>query len=759
MNPVQYWLRELGAAKKREKDFRKEGDEINSIYGGKLVKSTPFNILYSNTETLLPAVYSNVPIPVVSRRFRDDDPLGKHASEASQRCLKFLLDTNIDGYETFDEAMKASVLDALLPGRGICTVKYDADVVESEEGEPQAVNKELVCTETRAWNKVYFGYAKKWSKVPWIAFEEHIDKDEAKRLFGEAIANKLTYSNYEEKEAERQDYDYQEDNQDEGAKKTCCVYVIWDKDGGRKIRYISDEYKDGYLKELDDPLGLTGFYNMPKPLQFLEKNDLIPKAIYELYKTQAKELNEVTKRINTLIGAIKARAIYDGSMGEDIKSLMDADEAEMVPADTASALATEKGLQNAIWFWPVDKLIVVLRELVGSREQIKATIYEITGISDILRGSTVASETATAQKIKSQWGSLRLKRIQKEVQRYSRDLLRMMLEVAATKFSEETWAKMTGLPFNTTMQAEQIKMLAMQSQLVGQPLDPQTQARMNWPVWGEVLKLLRDDIQRAFRIDIETNSTVEVEATDDKEQMAEVMNAMGQALNGLTPLVSNGTLPFQAAQAMLLTIVRRFRFGAEIEDMIKAMVQPQPPDAKSQQLEKQLQQVQQQGQQAVANAQQSVAEKEMELAKARAEAMAEKELAAIKEQALKLDYDRRLFEIEKKFTEKEITNKVEMATRDMQPDNKRMELQNTRSMKQEELRINQETELKKHAMTLAVQALTPKGEEGEKQKESGIDKVLEMQAELLRLANAPRERTAKRDKNGRIESTVERIVQ
>ena len=678
MSPISYWLKELGAAKKREKDFRKEGEKIISIYGGKMVKDTPFNILYSNTETLLPAVYSNVPIPVVSRRFRDDDPLGKHASEASQRCLKFLLDTNIDGYETFDEAMKASVLDALLPGRGICTVKYDADVIESEEGDPQEVSKELVCCETRPWNKVYFGYAKKWSKVPWIAFEEHIDKEEAERLFDKEIANKLVYTNYEERDAERQDYDYQEDDSDEGAKKTTCIYVIWDKDGGRKIRYVSEQFKDQYLKEVDDPLGLTGFYNMPKPIQFLEKNDMLPKAIYELYQNQAKELNNVTKRISTLVGAIKARAIYDGSMGDDIKRLMDADEGEMVPADTASALSTEKGLQNAIWFWPVDKLIVVLRELIGAREQIKATIYEITGISDILRGSTVASETATAQKIKSQWGSLRLKRIQKEVQRYSRDLLRMMLEVAATKFSEETWAKMTGLPFNTTMQAEQMKMLAMQAQMVGQQIDPQTQARMNWPVWGDVLGLLRNDIQRAFRIDIETNSTVEVEATDDKEQMAEVMNAMGQALNGLTPLVSNGTLPFQAAQAMLLTIVRRFRFGSEIEDMIKSMVQPQPPNSKEAALQQQMQQMQQQGQQAIQKAQQTVAEKDIELAKIRGEALAEKKLAELEKEAQQLEFDRRLFAIEKKFTEQAIASKVETAQHKIQGEQKVAQLQNSK---------------------------------------------------------------------------------
>ena len=760
MKPVEYWLREIGAAKKREKEFRRVGEKVNSIYGGKLVKDTPFNILYSNTETLLPAVYSNVPIPVVQRRFKDEDPIGKYASEASQRCLKFLLDTNIDGYETFDEAMKAAVLDALLPGRGVATVKYDADIVESEEGEPQEKSKELVCCETRQWDKVYFGYAKKWSKVPWIAFEEHIDKSEAKRLFGDAIANKLTYSDYEEKQAEQQDYDYKDDNQDEGAKKTCCVYVIWDKDGGRKVKYMSPEFKDDLLKEVDDPLGLTGFYNLPKPIQFLEKNDLLPKAIYELYETQAKELNSVTKRINTLIGAIKARAIYDGRMGDDIKRLLDSDEGEMVPAETASALSTEKGLQNAIWFWPVDQLIVVLRELINAREQLKATIYEITGISDILRGSTVASETATAQKIKSQWGSLRLKRIQKEVQRYARDLLRMMLEIAATKFSEETWAKMTGLPFNTTMQAQQLQMIAMQAQALGQPLDPQTQAKLDAPVWGEVLGLLRDDMQRAFRVDIETNSTVEVEATDDKEQMAEVMNAMGQALNGLTPLVSNGTLPFQAAQAMLLTIVRRFRFGSEVEDMIKAMVQPQPPDAKANQLQQQLQQVQQQGQQAMQQAQQQLAEKDMELEKVRAATEAEKESTKVALERIELDYEKKLFAIEKKFTESMISAKVENASTKINGDQKVATLQNSK-FKTENV-VNQKADSRLGESAKAMEAIVGKMAEMQGQLMQVVTQQSQdgsiRQEQLLKAITAPKKKTAVRGKDGRLEGVVEEIA-
>ena len=234
---------------------------------------------------------------------------------------------------------------------------------------------------------------------------------------------------------------------------------------------------------------------------------------------------------------------------------------------------------------PIDVLMATLTQLYQAREQCKRVIYEITGISDILRGSTVASETATAQGIKAQWGTMRLKRLQKEVQRYARDVLRMMLEIAGTKFSEETWAGMTGLPFLTTdqrQQAEQMAQALQMAQAQGAQVPPETQQQvqqaLSAPVWGQVLDLLQNDIQRAYRIDIETNSTVEPEAVEDQKNIAELMNALAQYLNGVGPLVAKGVMPMEVAQSMLLAITRRFRFGTDIEDYIKQMKAPPPED-------------------------------------------------------------------------------------------------------------------------------------------------------------------------------------
>lgn len=746
---VGFWLDEINASKERDKDFRKEGQRVIDIYSGKKHKTTPFNILYSNTETLLPALFSQVPRPVVQRRFKDSDPMGKASSEASQRALEFLLDTNVEGYETFEEGMSSATLDALLPGRGVTCVKYDATVSEVKEGEETTPVKtsELVCIDTKSWDRVYFGYAKKWSKVPWIAYEEYVDIDEAKRLFGEDISGKITFTD------EEKDEDVSKDNDDKGKRKTAKIYQIWDREGGKdgknKIRYISPHYKDGYLKVGDDSLGLTGFYNCPKPIQFLKKsNDLNPVALYLQYENQAEELNNLTNRINKIIKAIKARGVYDTELGDDIANIMKADDNELVPADKSSSLSAEKGLQNAIWFMPIEQLVKVLRELYGAREQCKQVIYEITGIADILRGSSKASETLGAQEIKERWGGLRLKRLQREVQRYARDMLRMMLEVAASKFSEDTWAKMTGLPFITTEEYQQLQQIAQAAQMSGQQLDPSTQQKLQSPVWGKVLELLKNDLHRAYRIDIETNSTVEPEAVEDQKNITDLMAALSQYLNGVGPLVSKGVLPLEAAQSMLLAITRRFRFGSDVEDYIKQMQPPKPEDDGKA------------GEQAKLQAEQQAKQAEMQMnMQARTAELQqqgqiemgkhERELQSM-QATQQLEMQKLQMEREFKASEIQANREAELA-----------KLQSQRETEKMKMRMQQETELQKASMQAAAQIQIAKIN-AESQKENtessskteksdsnneNMQAMLQSNAEMLRILAAPKK--VERDSQGR----------
>ena len=126
---------------------------------------------------------------------------------------------------------------------------------------------------------------------------------------------------------------------------------------------------------------------------------MMPVTMYSLYKNQAKELNTITLRMNAVIKAIKTKGLYDGALGDDIGRLMESAENDLTPTEKGSSLI-DGGIAKAIWFYPVEQLILVLQQLITAREAAKRTIYEITGISDILRGQSMASETLGAQQIK-----------------------------------------------------------------------------------------------------------------------------------------------------------------------------------------------------------------------------------------------------------------------------------------------------------------------------------------------------------------------
>ena len=583
---VSGWLEELEASRKREKGWRKDAGAAVELYEAERREESPFNILFSNTETLAPALYNTVPRPVVKRRFNDADPLGKASSAVCQRLLEFLTDTDMRDYPSFDGLLESAVQEALVPGRGVTWFKYDPTFKATETGEPTAPAKsaedveefevvagEYVCGESVPWNRFYHGYAKKWADVPWVAREHLMTLEELVQTFGEDLAGKVKLQPVRECE---EDSDSPSMMDSEDTVELGQVFEIWDK-AHRQVLFISPGYPDEPLKVTDDPLELSGFFPCPQPLLLTRRiSSLLPVTLYAFYEQQARELNRITLRIQAITKALKVRGFYDSTVA-GMDKVLEAGDNVLLPAENVAALQQGQSLEKAIWLMPLEKLVVVLQQLYINRDAIKQTIYEITGIADIMRGSSVASETLGAQQLKNQWGTLRLKRSQKRVAVYARDCLRIMAEIAVSKLSPDTVRAMTGLKFPMAAEKAQAQQLAQQSAMAQQPPPPEVAETLAKPTLEELLAMLGDDLQRAYRIDIETNSTVDAEATEDKADMGELMNAIAQFLNGVAPAVEQGILPFDAAKAILLGVVRRYRFGSEVEDMLLTMQAPKPP--------------------------------------------------------------------------------------------------------------------------------------------------------------------------------------
>ncbi len=603
MNLVQHWIEEVQAAEKREHKWRQEGRKVIQLYEADRKVDYQFNILYSNTETLAPALYSTTPTPVVQRRFKDEDVIGAEASKVIQRMLAYSIDNGQAIYAAFDSLMNKAVQSALVPGRGIVRYKYDAEIAQTSippedpedpdtrpedalpgtvEGEIQAgaqVQWESVCGEPVQWDRFCHGYGQTWQDVPWICYKWPLTREELIRNFGQEIGSQVLISSVSDKELDS------DDKQSEDAMKgmkIAWVYEIWNK-ATKEVIFVSEGYKNGPLKIVPDPLQLTGFFDCPEPLKFFERiSSLLPQTLYAFYEEQAKELNQVTARIGRLTKALKVRGIYDSSI-DALGRIFEQDDNELIAADNTTAMYERGGIEKAIWLLPIDKIITVLQQLYINRQQSKQVIYEITGLSDILRGTSNPNETLGAQKIKDQWGNLRLRKLQKRVQAYVVDSLRIMAEIACSKFAPQTIQQITNLQYPSQQEKQaaqaQLMQVMQQAQQTGQPPQPpppEIEAILSKPSWEEILSVLQNDLQRSYRIDIETNSTIEPEASEDKESMMGLMNALSQFLIGVQPLVADGSLPFDAMRAMMLTISRRFNFGDQVEDELKKMKAPAP---------------------------------------------------------------------------------------------------------------------------------------------------------------------------------------
>jgi hypothetical protein len=586
------WKKELQLAKKREEPWQKDADKIVKRYRGEEVKKNRFNVLWSNTEILRPAIYNSRPNPDVRRRFRDADPLGKAVAEVLERSLMVF----VDGDET-DDALKNDVLDGLLPGRGISRIRYVPTISQAppqtqadpggdddpDDGEPKAtdetdeeVESESVCLEHVDWRDFRHGYGRVWPEVPWVAFRHKLTRNDAEEKFGtDALADvKFTAPESDDSKKPEEVGETQ---------KVAEFWEIWDKLGKRV--FFTQDAVEALLFPLanpdgEPPLDMPAFFPCPRPLTIIENTgSLTPIPMFKLYEQQADELDKISGRIDKIVNGMRLRGIYDSSLTE-LSDLMSKDDNEMTPVANAKQWR-DGGLEKAISWMPVEKAAAVLQSLYEARAAQKAIIDELLGISDIIRGATDPDETATAQNLKSNYGSVRLQRMQKEVQRYARDLLRLAASAMAQKFSPATFQKMTELNFPTAQQKQVAAMQFQQSQMPqpGQPPAPPQPPPviLQMPTWEDVIGVMQSDKRDQYRIDVETDSTIAGTLSSDMAGLSQVLHAVSETITGLAPLVSDGALPIDAAKELIMTVIRRSRMGTAVEDAFDKMTAPKPP--------------------------------------------------------------------------------------------------------------------------------------------------------------------------------------
>lgn len=610
------WLNLIEDAEKAFKRYHEICDNIDKKFAdlermaASVTNDREFQLFWANIQVLGPSIYSRPPVPVVVPRFRNRKPIPRTASELLERASIVLFEQ-----QDIDATMVLIRDDLTRLARGCAWVRY-----ETKERKGKAHEK--LCIEHVDRRDFLCAPARKWQEVDWVARRAWMTADEMRERF---------------KGVDWQDANFQEntrEQKDRGNRDPLLkagVWEIWSKCED-KVVWVT-EGVDTVLDSGEPHLNLEGFFPCPRPaLATVQPGSMIPVPDYVYYKDQISEINELTARISGLSDALKLKGFYPGGgeIGDAIESAMARtdDKAIMVPIANWAAFG---GTGEQIIWLPVDMIATTISGLVELRKQLIDDVYQITGLSDIMRGSTNANETLGAQELKSQYGSVRVRDRQAELVRIARDITRIAAEIMAENFSKKTLEDMSqmDLPSDADVK-KQIKALEDQGKELIKQAEQQAQQAANDPQMqaqaqqdpeaaqqalqqaqqqvqqqlqsiqeqidkagetvtiDQVMELLKEQRLRPFVLDIETDSTIAPDENAQKQRATEFVTAVGGYMGQAFPLVQAVPQAAPLVADMLKYVASQFRAGRELdttidefaENMKAAASQPAPnPEA------------------------------------------------------------------------------------------------------------------------------------------------------------------------------------
>jgi hypothetical protein len=566
---VEPWLNHISAYEREFKEWEGRADKIVKRYRDEnRTKSdglSKFNILWSNVQTLVPATFARIPQPDVSRRFKDNDPVGRVASMVIERALDF----EIQNYPDYRQTLKSCVLDRFLGGRGTAWARYEphilavkqdlpqdgAQVTEDVDEPEEQLDYECAPVDYVHWRDFGHTVARTWEEVTGIWRKVYLTREACVERFGEGVGKTIPLDSRPEdmKKGETQ-------SNDQYAR--ALIYEIWDKETKNALWLSKSLGK--FVDEKPDPLELEGFWPCPRPLFATLTNDsLVPVPDFVLYQDQANELDTLSDRINGLINALKVRGVYNAEFTELARLFTEGENNTLIPVKNFAAFAEKQGLKGAIDLVDLTPIAAALLAAYEAMEQVKQQIYDITGLADIVRGQSDAAETATAQQIKGQYASMRLNSMKHDVAQFATEVLQLKAQIMCAKFDPKT-----------------LMMISSSEQMSQQDQELMPQA----------LAMLKNSPMRSFRIEIAADSLVQLDEQQEKQDRMEMLEAIGGYLEKALPVVQNAPEVGPMVLELMKFAVTAFKVGKGVEGMIdetmdkvkagieQKMNQPKPPD-------------------------------------------------------------------------------------------------------------------------------------------------------------------------------------
>jgi hypothetical protein len=312
---------------------------------------------------------------------------------------------------------------------------------------------------------------------------------------------------------------------------------------------------DVILDYKPDPLRLKTFFPCPQPLMAnLTTTGFLPRADYLLAQDQYQQIDELTTRIKYLTKACKVVGVYDKNSTPIGRVFTEGMENQMIPVDNWAAFAEKGGLKGQMDFIPIEVIASVIAQLTEQREVIKANLYEVLGIGDIMRGMTDPDETLGAQELKAQFGGNRLQFKQQAIGAWVASGQRIKAQIICDRYQPQTIIERSNIMHSPDQKTAQ-----------------------------EAVAFLKEPGNGKFyRISVEAETMAMVDWAQERDSRSQFMTAVGSFVTAVTPLMQASP---QAAPVVLQLMkwgLGGFRISKEIETVLdEAIAAASAPDPES----------------------------------------------------------------------------------------------------------------------------------------------------------------------------------
>lgn len=571
--PYLRWSLELNAAEKNQTKWVEESDSSIRRFLDDTRQGGPrsrLNLYHSNVVTLRALLFGSLPQVDVSRRFNDNsDDVARVASEMMERYLNTDLDKDDDG---FMSSCRYALEDWTLTDLGVVRLRYEPgeeqeveakrDAIKDEEGNeveaavPAVMGypDEMVEADYVNWRDFRWSPARTWHEVRWVAFRVEMTRDALVKRFGEKKGQQVPMMKGSRPTTDTDNASSKLEVTD--AWQRAEVWEIWSKED-RKVRWWAKGMED-LLDERDDPYGLDEFFPVPKPLcANSTTTKFIPRAEFFFAKDIYDEIDELTYRIKMLERACKITGGFDATEENLQRIFQENTENELTPIKNWLALQEKGGLAQGVQLIDVKPIAEVIQILNVQRQEKIALLFQVTGMSDIMRGQASQKATATEQRIKAGFASTRVQTMQDEVARFMADIQRIRAELVAKHCSPETIAQRAN----------------------AERLQPEDQALV-----PQALDLIKSRFVE-FRIQVRSETVALPDLAQQKQDAVEFIGALNQGLQGILPVIQMVPESAPFLLELLGWGLTKFKGAQQVEGVVDKMVtmaeqkaaQPPPP--------------------------------------------------------------------------------------------------------------------------------------------------------------------------------------